>query len=53
MASDAAVNKQIGVEGTIIAVRGHQAMENEYSVHIKFTNKLKGVDLQGIIDAAK
>ena len=52
VASSAAPGKQVGLKGTIIAVRGHQAMENEYSVHVKFTRELESIELQGIIDAA-
>jgi CRP-like cAMP-binding protein len=47
------VERQVAVLGTIIAVRGHQAMENEYSVHVKFVDDLTGSDLQAIIKTGK
>ena len=53
VSTEAAPGKQIALEGTIIAVRGHQALENEYSVHVKFVSDLKSNELQGIIDATK
>jgi len=40
---------QLALTGIIIAVRGHQAMENEYSVHVKFNKNLPSADLQSVI----
>ena len=45
-------SRQIAVVGTMIAVRGHQAMENEYSVHVRFNDDLAGSEVQAIIKAS-
>ena len=37
------------VQGTIIAVRGRQALENEYSVHVKFDSVLSATEVQSNI----
>ncbi|MCB2215333.1 cyclic nucleotide-binding domain-containing protein [Desulfofustis glycolicus] len=50
---EGAVERQVAVLGTIIAVRGHQAMENEYSVHVKFVDDISGSDLQTIVKTGK
>ncbi|MEE4314221.1 MAG: cyclic nucleotide-binding domain-containing protein [Desulfofustis sp.] len=50
---EGAVERQVAVLGTIIAVRGHQAMENEYSVHVKFVDDISGSDLQAIVKTGK
>jgi len=50
---EGAVERQVAVLGTIIAVRGHLAMENEYSVHVKFVDDISGSDLQAIIKTGK
>ena len=46
-------SKQMMVTGAIIAVRGHQAMENEYSVHVKFIEPLGPTELQSIVKASQ
>lgn len=48
-----AIDRQVTVLGTIIAVRGHQAMDNEYSVHVKFIEELSAADLQVIIKTCR
>ncbi len=50
---EGAVDRQVGILGMIIAVRGHQAMENEYSVHVRFIEEIASVDLQAIIKACR
>ncbi len=46
---EGAVGRQIDVIGSIIAVRSRQNVENEYSVHVKFTEDLISAHLQAII----
>lgn len=41
------------VNGVIVAVRGHLALENEYSVHVKLDSKLSHNDLQKVVRASK
>lgn len=45
--------KVINVDGVIVAVRAHLAMENEFSVHIKFNKKLPKTDIQKMLRASK
>ncbi len=40
-------------EGTIVAVRPHRVMHNEYSAHVSFDQPLGRDDFLGIIDAGK
>jgi CRP-like cAMP-binding protein len=41
--------KLILPNGTVVAVRGHDLIGNEYSLHVEFEKVLKGVELQQII----
>ena len=45
--------KVLHVEGTIVAVRPHRVMNNEYSAHVRFDQPLRKHDFLGIIDAGK
>ncbi len=49
VAMEGAVGRQMDVLGSIIAVRSRQNVENEYSVHVKFTEDLISAHLQAII----
>ncbi|THB78168.1 MAG: hypothetical protein D6B25_04985 [Desulfobulbaceae bacterium] len=51
IATEGGVTKQTAIRGRIIAVRGHQIMENEYSVHVKFDQDLEASELKSIIKA--
>lgn len=44
---------EIGLTGDVIAVRSHIAMENEYSVHVKFDSSLDGPALKQAIVALR
>ena len=48
-----ASGKAINAEGTVVAVRPHRVMQNEYSAHVRFDQPLRKQDFQGIIDAEK
>lgn len=45
--------KMIAVDGTIVAIKAHLAMENEYSIHVKLHAELAKNDMQKVCRAAK
>ncbi len=53
LVSSGTASKQLAIGGTIIAVRGHQVMENEYSVHVKFTELLGSNELQAVVKSSQ
>lgn len=52
VATKSGVARQAVIKGRIVAVRGHQVMENEYSVHVKFDQNLDATELKAILTAA-
>lgn len=41
------------VDGMIVAVRAHLIMENEYSIHVRFEEKIDTMQVKRFINAAK